>query len=1229
MPRNIIEIMGQVPDMQDSLADKLVRAREDSTKFLQESIEKTKSKQETMLDIQDRAQAEKSQALQIRQDAVRAKPKDSGPKKGKALHKAVLKNIGQLAAQAAKDKIAEKTDPVTSKIRYAKKAGIKGMTKDALLALEPAALRGLRELYSKHRKGDDDEEYDDGDNDEMMALPPPPSSPSSGAMEKPTGTSVANAAMSLMPQESSGAKVVGFGTNKGGAMASSGDSTGVVVAKELADTSTQEVTIISQFMKKLDDQFVIQNEYNRRLLELIEDIKDDAEDDGDGGGAFGLIGDAVGVALTAGLGAWGLKLWNKIRGNPEDAAKVVGDTEKKVENDAKKKAETAKKEEIDKEKRGRRGGSDPHPNRRPVSDPIVGATATDDTYRRGASAEPMRSPTQVREDRARSLFSRTEKMMGDLDARERAFSSSIARQHSQAMQSIADTQNTATKALSKTGLDTRAELQGHADSLGSKLTDTGRMAREGLDTHTSTAQGKLTDKARILGQGIDTHVDAGQRGLTGHTQTLQQGLDTHTNTAQGKLTDRARMLGDELGKQTDDALGKITSNIQGATDNMRMQTQSMIESMDATRHSFAQQQIRMADDLAKHRYAVTSALDAAKQSGIDDIRMAAKEATDQITSIHTPAPETPRTPATNVDRQLTGRQPGRRFAPGTPGAGHGAGRSAPSIGARGAGPRGARGRPLTTPASAGTGNLAARAATTVDTAANVGESKVGRTLGAVVGNEQAKTFGTTAARIGGSAVRIAAKALSGPVGIALEVGFFLFSGRKIQVNSIPTGIKEELRDLHDNLPDNIFMKGTPQKFYTIMSKRVQDTFDTLVDYYTNLYEKHNYPKENISKWIANDKKKVDMAPTRSIYWKRITEAYVGSRGIRGLADIAKAKGSPLAAFLDEYFLATIDTRNTSEPGLVSNILNWMQNTWGSDSKDKNHKEKFLKKLKAIKPVTVFDWLAMKHVEREIMSKTGAVEYQAPVTASGETIHVGGTSTARLGKGFAINATKASTTASRSPHAGTVGTDTDSAITPMSQSPHAEATATPSTVSISPHSTAVPTGTALDGTMPNIPENIQSAASNKMMNVQHPGRHPAMQSDLTIVPGTAEMVGVDQQVESPMLHGAQAMPMSVRAGTSQAGIPMSMTEAVQSTETQMTAAAAKSRQDKATDEIADKIAAKIAPRIAVAASGASRRQRQSGGAQPDSGAIPSNISNFAMWKVLTEGTEPDYEELMEF
>ena len=51
-------------------------------------------------------------------------------------------------------------------------------------------------------------------------------------------------------------------------------------------------------------------------------------------------------------------------------------------------------------------------------------------------------------------------MMGDLDARERHSGSSIARQHSQAMQSISDTQNTATKALSKTGLDTRAGLQG-------------------------------------------------------------------------------------------------------------------------------------------------------------------------------------------------------------------------------------------------------------------------------------------------------------------------------------------------------------------------------------------------------------------------------------------------------------------------------------------------------------------------------------------------------------------------------------------------------------------------------------------------------------------------------------------------------------------------------------------------------------------------------------------------
>ena len=107
--------------------------------------------------------------------------------------------------------------------------------------------------------------------------------------------------------------------------------------------------------------------------------------------------------------------------------------------------------------------------------------------------------------------------------------------------------------------------------------------------------------------------------------------------------------------------------------------------------------------------------------------------------------------------------------------GHGAGRS--PVARPGAGPRGARGRPPTI-SSGGLDNLAARATTAIDTAANVGESKVGRTLGPVVGNEQAKTFGTTAARIGGSAVRIAAKALSGPVGIALEVGFFLFSGRK-------------------------------------------------------------------------------------------------------------------------------------------------------------------------------------------------------------------------------------------------------------------------------------------------------------------------------------------------------------------------------------------------------------------------------------------------------------------
>ena len=148
--RNVIEIMGQVPDMQDSLADKLVRAREDQYEILAKNpLKKTKSKQETMLDIQDRARKEKAQALQIHKGAMRIE-KD-GMKRGKELHKAVLKNIGQLAAQAAKDKIAEKTDPVTSKIRYAKKAGIKGMTKDALLALEPAALRGLRNLYAKHR----------------------------------------------------------------------------------------------------------------------------------------------------------------------------------------------------------------------------------------------------------------------------------------------------------------------------------------------------------------------------------------------------------------------------------------------------------------------------------------------------------------------------------------------------------------------------------------------------------------------------------------------------------------------------------------------------------------------------------------------------------------------------------------------------------------------------------------------------------------------------------------------------------------------------------------------------------------------------------------------------------------------------------------------------------------------------------------------------------------------
>ena len=110
----------------------------------------------------------------------------------------------------------------------------------------------------------------------------------------------------------------------------------------------------------------------------------------------------------------------------------------------------------------------------------------------------------------------------------------------------------------------------------------------------------------------------------------REGIDAGSDAAQRGLTDKARMLGDELGKQTNDALGKITSNIQDATDNMRVQTQSMMDSMDATRHSFAQQQIRMADDLAKHRMAVTSALDTAKLSGIDDIRMAAKEATDQI-----------------------------------------------------------------------------------------------------------------------------------------------------------------------------------------------------------------------------------------------------------------------------------------------------------------------------------------------------------------------------------------------------------------------------------------------------------------------------------------------------------------------------------------------------------------------------------------------------------------------
>ena len=576
-----------------------------------------------------------------------------------------------------------------------------------------------------------------------------------------------------------------------------------------------------------------------------------------------------------------------------------------------------------------------------------------------------------------------------------------------------------------------------------------------------------------------------------------------------------------------------------------------------------------------------------------------------------------------------------------------------------------RGRPLTTPASVGTGNLAARAATAVDTAASVGESKVGRTFGAVVGNEQAKTFGTAAARIGGSAVRIAAKALSGPVGIALEVGFFLFSGRKIQVRNIRSGIKEELRDLHDNLPDNIFMKGTPQKFYTIMSKRVQDTFDTLVDYYTNLYKSHNYPKENISKWIGDDKKQVDMRHTRPTYWKRITEAYVGSRGIRGLAEIAKAKGSPLAAFLEEYLLATIDTRNaTSEPGVVTDVLNWMQSMWGSDSKDKNHKEKFLKKLKAIKPVTVFDWLAMKHVEREIMSKTGSVEYQAPVTASGETIHVGGTSTARLGKGFAINATKASATASRSPHGD------------MSVDMSASSTAAPSIASVSPHSmdemtSKTPTlfeisqnpelakslseeqlNRIIDEahvdhlsmqspefrarlvkeelekremeavqSVPSTDPSIQSAASTKMAEQskeslqkraksrymerklkehqelarKHEEAEKQKQLEAQIDTEYAAFSGMGGMTVEPEMMPVAGSSSSREPSLSDFGIPMSTTEAVQSAETQMTAAATKSRQDKATDEIADKIAAKIAPRIAVAASGTSRRQGRSGGA----------------------------------
>ena len=1461
MPRNVIEIMGQIPDMQNSLAENLVRAQEDSTKFLQESLEKTKSKQEIMLDIQNRTQREKSQALQIHKDAIRAE-RDSA-KRGKELHKAVLKNIGQLAVQAAKDKIAEKTDPVTSKIRYARKAGIKGMTKDALLALEPAALKGLRNLYAKHRGGNDDD-----DTDEMTALPSPSQSSSNAK------SSVASTAMSLLPQESSGAKVVGFGSNKGGAMPSGGDSTGAAVAKELSDSSTQEVAIISQFMKKMDDQFVIQNEYNRKLLELIEDIKDEA-DDGGGGGAFGIIGDVVGAALTAGLGAWGYKLWNKIRGkSPEDAAKAVGDAEKKVTDDIKK-GRHPPSETV--ENRGRRGGR--AATRRSVPDP-AGISTADNIYRRGRSTETMRSPAQVREDRARSLFDRR---MGDLDARERAFSSSIERQHSQALQSIADTQNTATKALSRTGVDTRAVLQGHADDLGTKLTDTGRMAREGIDTHvdagqrgltdrarmlgdkltdigrmaregidagSDAAQRGLSDKARMLGQEIDIHVDTGRRGLASHTQTLQQGLDTHTSTAQRALSDKTRMLGNELtdigrvaregidtrlntvwralsdnaqvlrSELTDSAriLGsELSNNAQvlrseltdsarilgselgnkltdigriaregidthvdagqrGLTDRARMlgdkltdigrvaregidtarmlgselgntarmlgseltdtarilgselgnklinigriaregidagsdaarqslmsqrmqateslarqqmraadalagqqrgikelavtvqdgldtqsrtlanklnmQAQTLADSTDAARQAISSRQMQAAQDISTRsahaldlitarQNIATSAIDTARQSSIDNIRIVAGDAADHIAAQRTPVAETSRSPAP--------KQPGRRFAPSTPGASHSAGRS--PVSRPSAGARGARGRPFTT-SSGGLDNLAARVTATVNTAADaVRQSGIGRTVAAVADNAAVQAGAKVAAKTAGVALRAA----SGPIGVAAEVILFLYSGRDVKVYGIGQGFTVALNDLHDNLNENIHTKGRPQEFYTKQSKNMQDVFDDLVEKYTQRYRENGYGKDQIDQWIGREKSKVDMASTRPGYWKQLTEAFIGGLPTESLMQIAKAHGSPLASFLEEYHRSTINNPLHKQQNWIDKIS--LSNLFGGSKDSTSRKEKFLRKLMLIKPVTVFDWLARKHVERTIMSETGKVEYQGPVTATGETIYVGGESTAILGRGTAVQSTKArSQTMTASPHAEMVAETAKSerqiereVDMEYARFVHPELFAAQDAATQSVPSTDPSTQSAASAQMAEQPKKEESLKQRarrryrerKLKEHQeiarkHKEAEKQKQLEAQIDAEYAAFIGIGGMTVEPeimpMAGSSSSREPSLSDFDMSVGMPQTVTEMVQPMETQMTAAATRTQRDRQVDEIADKIAAKIAPRIAAAsAPRASRRQGQGGGAQPDASAVPSNIPNLAMWKVLTEGTDPDYEELME-